>query len=368
MTNGAKKMWDFHNQVPNAPILQREFWLMETTLEAWKSQGHIDDNTDLNALFGLDDPGEYSLGCCGWCEAAFYPQFEVKVLEDRGEHELVQDEAGRSVLYFKNRRVGFMPEYVDHPVHCMKDFTEKIAPRLIFSNADRLADIDASIEKAKKAREDGYAICFNSIGGYMYLRSLLGPEGALYMFYDEPDLIHTAMREWLELTDKISERFQNELGYVDEVYFAEDICYNNGPLISPDMMREFLFPYYTQLLDNIKKRQSGKRFTLHIDTDGYCIPVIDVYKEIGMTYMSPMEVASNCDVVEVRKKYPDLLILGGFDKRILAVSKEAIDREVDRIMPFMKKYGGYTPTIDHGTPAETPFENYMHYRKRMLEF
>ena len=107
---------------------------------------------------------------------------------------------------------------------------------------------------------------------------------------------------------------------------------------------------------------------MQIDTDGFCYPVIDVYKEAGMDHMSPFEVASDCDVVEIGKKYPDLRIRGGIDKRILASGKDAIDRMIDRIMPAMKKRGGYIPTCDHGVPEEVPFEDYMHYRQRMQEF
>jgi uroporphyrinogen-III decarboxylase len=67
-------------------------------------------------------------------------------------------------------------------------------------------------------------------------------------------------------------------------------------------------------------------------------------------------------------EYPDLLISGGFDKRIMAEGKDAIDREIERIMPAMRKRGGYLPTCDHGVPEEVSFENYMHFRKRMLEY
>ena len=136
------------------------------------------------------------------------------------------------------------------------------------------------------------------------------------------------------------------------------------------MVREYFFPYYQQLISNAKARQLDKnrKLFIQIDTDGKASSVIDLYKEIGMDYMSPFEVASGSDVVEIRKQYPDLLMLGGFDKRILAESKDAIDKEIDRIMPFMKKHGGYIPTCDHLVPTEVSFENYLHYRNRMLEF
>jgi uroporphyrinogen decarboxylase len=136
------------------------------------------------------------------------------------------------------------------------------------------------------------------------------------------------------------------------------------------MMRAFLFPYYQQLITNIKSRQLDKNRHLYIqiDTDGDCRPVIDVYKEIGMDYMSPFEVASGCDVVEIRKQYPDLLMRGGIDKRILASGRDAIKREVERIMPFMKERGGYIPVCDHGVPEEVPFEDYMYYRELMRAY
>jgi len=367
MTTGAKKLWDFYNQVPNAKIHQQEFWLMEDTLARWRNEGHISSDTNLGELFGFDDAGSYQMSVLGWCEAAFFPEFPVEILEDRGEHELVQDFAGRSVLYFKGKRSGFMPEYVDHPVKTIEDFNQKIAFRMEFENPERQAFISKSIAKAKELKvKNGYVICNNLVGGYMYLRSLMGPEGALYLFYDDPDLIHTAMEKWYELADKTSEMMQKEIEF-DEVFMAEDICYKSGPLISPDMMREFLFPYYKKLLDNIKRRQK-REFVLQVDTDGDCRPVIPVYQELGMTYMSPFEVASGCDVVELRKQYPNLLMRGGFDKRILSTSIEEIDAEINRIMPFMVGHGGYIPSVDHGTPAEVPFDNYMHFRKRMLEF
>jgi len=60
-------------------------------------------------------------------------------------------------------------------------------------------------------------------------------------------------------------------------------------------------------------------------------------------------------------------MFGGIDKRILAQSKEDIDRELERILPVMRERGGFIPTSDHGVPAEVPYENYLHYRKRCVE-
>ena len=362
----AQKLRDFYDMKPNAPIVQEEFGFL--VLDRWKREGHIKDGDDLGALFGCDPGFKHGLGHLGWCEAAFVPHFEEAILEDRGEHELVRDWAGRHVLCFKNRRQGFMPEYVDHPVKDWATWERDVKWRLDPATASRYADLETRMAQANDVAAQGGMICQNLVGGYMYLRSLVGPEDILYMFYDEPKLVHEMMQTWLTLADAVTARHQEYVS-IDELFLAEDICYKGGALISPDMMREFLLPYYQELIRNVKRRQSAeKHMYLHIDTDGDCSGVMPLYMELGMDMMSPFEVASNCDVVAMRKQYPELRMRGGFDKRIIAEGKDAIDREIERIMPFMTAHGGYIPTCDHDVPAEVSFENYMHYRKRMLEF
>jgi hypothetical protein len=365
MTAAARKLRDAYARVPGAPLYRREFGFY--CLERWREQG-MPQGTPLEQLFAYDPPGHHDLGNLGWCEAAFAPRFEEKVLEDRGRLEVIQDHAGRSVLVFKERRSGFMPEYLDHPVKDWKTWTEKVQWRLNPLSDSRYADLDQRMSVARAYAAEGRIITQGLIGGYMYLRSLFGPGDLLYAFYDDPALVHDCMKAWFRLADAVIARHQ-QFVTLDEIYFAEDICYNHGSLISPDMMREFLLPYYRQLIANIRRRQldPSRHLYIQIDTDGDARPVIPLYREIGMDAMSPFEVASGCDVVAMGRQHPDLAILGGIDKRILAQDKKSIDREVERILPAMRERGGYIPTCDHGVPEEVPYENYLHYRKRCIE-
>ncbi len=366
MTESARKLRDTYARTPGIPLFKREFGYY--CLERWAEQGMPQDVT-LAELFDYDPPGHYALGQLGWCEAAFDPLFETVVLEDRGEYELEQDFAGRHVLYFKGRRSGFMPEYVDHPVKDRRTWEEDIVWRLDPTTPSRYADLEDRMAQAQAAAAQGVMISQNLIGGYMYLRSLIGPEGLLYAFYDMPDVIHAAMEAWYKLADTIIARHQ-EYVTLDEIYLAEDICYNGGCLISPAMMQEFLFPYYQQLIANTKARQIDKTRHLYIqiDTDGYANPVIPLYIEaIGMDVMSPFEVAAGCDVVAIGRQYPGLALFGGIDKRVLAQGPAAIEAMVERILPAMRARGGYIPTCDHGVPEEVSYANYLHYRKRCIE-
>ncbi len=366
MTEAARKRRDIYNLVPGAPLLRTEFGFY--SLEAWREQG-LPSDVPLHVLFDFEPSGDHSLGQLGWCEAGLCPVFETKVLADRGDHELVQDYAGRGVLYFKGRRDGFMPEYVSHPVCDQRTWEEHILWRLDPSSPARYADLDARMARAKEAAGQGLMICQNLIGGYMYLRSLVGPADLLYLFHDQPELIHAMMRTWLVLADAVTARHQEQVT-LDEVFLAEDICYNHGPLISPDMMREFLIPYYQQYLAGVKARQIDRQRHLYVqvDTDGDCRPTIPVYQDgIGMDVMSPFEVASGCDVVAIGRQYPQLVMRGGIDKRVMAAGRAAIDAYLERVLPAMRARGGYIPCCDHGVPPEVPYQDYLHYRRRCVE-
>jgi uroporphyrinogen decarboxylase len=132
------------------------------------------------------------------------------------------------------------------------------------------------------------------------------------------------------------------------------------------MMRRFLLPYYRDLLEELK---AGQRETMHfeIDTDGDCMGVIDVYREVGVTAMSPFEVAAGGDVVEAGRRWPQLHIRGGIDKRILAAGPKAIDKMLRRLLPPMVRRGRYIPCCDHAVPDDVSLANYLHFRKRVQE-
>ena len=135
---------------------------------------------DLNGLFGFDPPGNYNLSQLGWTGAPFEAQFENKIIEDRGDYELVQDESGRYVLFFKGKRSGFMPEYVSHPVKDWKIWTEYVKWRLDPKTPSRIVNFEKIIPELLEAYKNDLIITERVISGYMYFRCLIEPIELLF--------------------------------------------------------------------------------------------------------------------------------------------------------------------------------------------
>lgn len=345
---------------------RREFYIWQEAIERWRGEGLPEDWQSRN-LFQYDEG--WSVGpavSLGWCEPPFLPAYEEKVIRVEGDHEIIQDYAGRWLRVFKGRRHGFMPDYLRHVVTCEKDWEEDVAPRLDPASPQRWTQLLESCATARRAQEEhNMMVVQGMIGGYMYLRAMVGPEDLLYMFVDNPRLIHAMMLRWIELVDTALASIQTHVE-LDQISMAEDICYKSSMLISPDMVREFLLPYYQQVVSNARSRQRRHLYYM-VDTDGHAPIAIPIYLEAGMDVMMPFEVASDCDVVQIGRQYSDLVLLGGIDKRVLAAGKEAIERHVAYIIPPMLERGGYIPTCDHGVPDDVSFDNYLFYRQRLCE-
>ena len=303
----------------------------------------------------------------GWCEAPLEPRYAEKILRVEDNHEIVQDFIGRVKAYPIGIREQVMPTYLKHAVATRRDWEEEVRPRLDPASPARWKDYEknAALHRERLARGEALHTA-SIIGGYMYLRSLVGPMELPLMFYDDPDLLHSMMDAWRTLMIPCLRRVQRDVGPYFRLFLAEDIAYKSGPLISPDMMRTFLLPYYRDVYEALR---AGQRGPLHfeIDTDGHCMGIVDVYREIGVDAMNPFEVAADCDVVEAGRRWPDLHIRGGIDKRVLAAGPAAIDRMLAYILPPMVRRGRYIPCSDHSVPDDVSLANYRHYRRRVQE-
>ena len=199
-------------------------------------------------------------------------------------------------------------------------------------------------------------------GFFWFPRRLFGIEEHLYAFYDEPELMHMMNQDLLEFNIKAIRALYQVL-VPEFVGMAEDMSYNKGPMLSKACFDEFVAPYYKQLVPKLRER--GIRVL--IDTDGDVEPLIPWFKECGIQGVIPLERQSQVDVARIREKYPEWIMIGGYDKTIMHLGEEAMRKEFERLLPTMKK-GRYIPAVDHQTPPDVNMENYRTYVRLSAEY
>jgi len=97
-----------------------------------------------------------------------------------------------------------------------------------------------------------------------------------------------------------------------------------------------------------------------VDTGGDFSLLIPKFIESGVDGFLPMDVNAGMDIVEVRKKYPQLKFIGDFNKLKIAEVRTAIEEEFCRILPVIR-LGGYVPGCDHQVATSTSLENYQYF-------
>jgi uroporphyrinogen decarboxylase len=120
-------------------------------------------------------------------------------------------------------------------------------------------------------------------------------------------------------------------------------------------------PNYRRIRDFARQHGIG---VISVDTDGDPRLIIPNMIDGGVSYLWPFEVAAGCDVAEIRQQHPCLGMMGGIDKRALAVGPEAIDRELERIAPVIET-GRYIPALDHLVPDDVSWDHYRYYAEAL---
>jgi len=345
-----------------APLLDFGFW--DETFHVWYQQGLPRHVTSLNSheFFGMDFSLEFA-GIHSGVEVGLVPPFESGVLEDRGDREVFQQPDGVRVL--RHKQMSSIPQPVGRVLTDRESWRRDYLPRLDPAKPERYpADWGEAV--ARWTDSDREAPIFLPGGSfYGWLRDWIGMENLALLLYDDP--------AWFEeMVTSLADCVLGTLGRVletgarfDSCNLWEDMCYRGGPLISPVHFKRFLWPHYRRLADLL--HQHGVDVIV-VDCDGKIDALIPLWLDAGINCMFPMEVGAwGADPLVYRKQYGrDLLMMGGFNKRILAGSREEIAQEVRRLSPLVEE-GGFIGFCDHRVPPDVPLKNYVFYLEMIRE-
>jgi uroporphyrinogen decarboxylase len=198
-------------------------------------------------------------------------------------------------------------------------------------------------------------------GGSLYgwLRDWMGMENVSLVVYDDPAWFEEMVTTVADCIVGTLTRLLETGGRFDACAIWEDMAYNRGPLLSPKHFKQYLVPHYRRITDLLRKHDVG---VIWVDCDGKIDQLVPLWLDAGVNCMFPIEIGTwGADPVKYRQQYgKDLLLMGGFDKHVLARSKREIEQEVYRLLPLVEE-GGYIGFCDHRVPPDVPFENYLFY-------
>ena len=342
-----------YQPVDRVPDLEFGYW--EETLEQWHKEGlpdNIQDNWTAERYFGFDFYKEASVSL------GLIPSFEKKVIEERGEHQIIQDENG-SICEVK--KVGAsIPRYIKLPIETREDwevFKEKLNP----DEPKRYPDNWEELKSEWKNRDYPLAIHCGSL--YGWLRGWMGVENISLALALQPDWVEEMMEYITNYILKVIDRALEEVDF-DFAFWWEDMCFNKGPLISPTMFKEFMVPRYKRITARL--REKGIDLNI-LDCDGDIEKLVPLWLEAGINVMFPLE-AAHTHIEKLKDIYgKDLRLMGGVNKLALITgTEEAIDREIERVGRLLSR-GGYIPHIDHRVSPDISLKNYHYYIKRKRE-
>lgn len=357
-----------------SPICDFSFW--GETLELWYEQGlprsvdrfNSDDYFGMDGLMGyvltkessaLTAPADPRRTVIDGVWVGLVPEFEPIVLEDCGDAEVIQQIDGVRVL--KKKFMSSIPTHQSHLLVDRESWRKHYKPRLDPDDPRRYpGNWDECVNLWCDAEREFPIFLF---GGsfYGWIRNWMGLEAVSLAVYDDPAWFEEMVTTIADCVIGVLTRVLETGGRFEACSLWEDMCFNRGPLLGPEHFKRFLVPHYRRLTDLLHRHGVD---VVWVDCDGKIDQLVPLWLDAGVNCMFPIEVGTwGADSVQYRKEYGrDLLIIGGFNKRILAKGKDDIEAEVRRLAPLVED-GGFIGLCDHRVPPDVPLDNYMHYLK-----
>ena len=306
--------------------LPRWEWAMwwDKTIERWKTEGLPGDLSqviDIARYFGLDPYQQY------WFSTT-------------------------------DPTIGAVQHHVEGIVSNMDDYL-RIRPQLYPDHGDAIA----SMRPWAALQSRGEAVVWITLEGFFWFpRTLMGFTKISLAFYDQPELLHQINNDLTEFNLKILDQL-DKVCLPTFATIAEDMSYNHGPMISEKHFDEFIAPYYRRIVPRLQEMGA----MVIVDTDGDVTRMVPWLTREGIHGVLPLERQAGVDGMKLRKEFPELRMVGHFDKMTMNRGESAMREEFERLRPLIAS-GGFIPSVDHQTPPGVSMSSYRVFRRLLDEY
>ena len=345
------------------PIVAFGFW--NETIDKWVQEGHLsqevyksDCNSDpaneVTKKLGFD----FHWGNRFYASTGLMPLFKKEILEVKeNSHQIVRDVSGLIIL--EKPGVSSIPSDIGTTLTDRKAWEELYVDKLKFSK-DRINYEWLETFKDDSKREIPIGLHCGSL--YGSIRDMLGVEHLSYLYADDEELYIEVIDTIGNLSFDVVKAVLSTGAKFDFGHFWEDICFKNGPLVSPVIFDELVGPHYKRITSLLNEHGID---IVSLDCDGKIDSLIPTWLENGVNTMFPIEVGTwEASITPWREKYgKQILGVGGMNKNVFAEDYKAIDVEIERLKAMID-LGGFIPCPDHRIPPGAIFENIQYYCER----
>lgn len=350
------------------PIVSFGYW--NETLEKWYQEGHITkDECDGYAMYGDNSEADKAImkklgfdfnwnSCCSYA-CSLFPNFTAEIIEQKPDGaQIIRDENGLIVL--KKPNIVSIPSEIGTSLTDRNAWETLYLPKMQWCEERVNTEYFKSLANAEN-RTIPVGIHCGSLMGTM--RNLLGVEALSYLYSDDEDLYVEIINTFADLSYNGLKAVLETGAKFDYAHYWEDICYKNGPLVTPSVFYEYVGPHYKR---NSELLASYGIDIVSVDCDGMIDSLIPTWINNGVNTMFPIEVGTwNANIKPWREKYGNQLRgVGGMNKTVFARDRKAIDEEIERLKELVE-LGGYIPCPDHRIAPDAIFENVQYYCEQM---
>lgn len=225
-------------------------------------------------------------------------------------------------------------------------------------NWEQIADIDYSeFTDIKKYLPESMKVIAVSGKIFTLPWMLMGFEDFCTSLYINPELVGKVISKVSEIQVKAIDKM-TELDHVGAVWLADDLAFGSGLIVSPEKLKEHIFPVYKEIVSICH----AKNKMVFFHSDGQIKPIIEDIIDLGFDAIHPIDPnVEDLDIKDIKERYGnDIAIFGNLDVQLLA--EGTVEEVVDEVRYLLKNIapgGGYCLSSGNSVPGWAKLENYQ---------
>lgn len=279
------------------------------------------------------------------------PRYPKQTIEETNDYRIYTTPYGVTIRQHKDI-IDSTPEFLGYRITDADTWREAKARMTPSDERINWTELESNY---KTWKAEGRWINAGCWFGFDVLHSwAAGIENVLVAMAQDPEWVVDAFNTYLDMSIALYDRIW-EKGYeFDSIFWWDDMGYKLTPFFSTRMYRELLKPVHKRAIEWAHAK--GIKAELH--SCGFIEPLLPDLIEIGLDGLNPIEVKAGMDPVKLKRMYGDKLVLHGGVNAVLWDKPQQIMEEIERVLPALKKDGGYIFSSDHSIPNNVSLQDF----------